>query len=234
MCVSEQLNEIINILKDNTFSNWIAIISVILSLITLVVTIFVNHRNHKQYIDSLKPLLSFEFCEMNQLLILAIKNTGNSEATEVKVKVLKLRDNGKQNKLVLDNLFKKSFMLYPTEEVQGIIGFYGETIDDEVFPKIDVSISYIAGNNGKEVSYDRTISFKRNIYARNPLSKIEDGIESISYSNNRLANYIEGRTFFTFDRINALPKSSLYEDMKDAINNVERPSTESDEENSEE
>ena len=102
-----------------------------------------------------------------------------------------------------------------------------------MFPKIDVSISYIAGNNGKEVSYDRTISFKRNIYARNPLSKIEDGIESISYSNNRLANYIEGRTFFTFDRINALPKSSLYEDMKDAINNVERTSIESDEENSE-
>ena len=58
-------------------------------------------------------------------------------------------------------------------------------------------------------------------YAIN-LENIEDSIESISYSNNRIANYIEGRTLFAFDRLNVFPHNSLYKDMKDAINNVDR------------
>lgn len=114
-------------------------------------------------------------------------------------------------------------MLYPTEEVQTIVGTYGETMDKEAFPMIDIDISYIQGNDNKSVNYSRTISFKKNKYGRNHLSRIEDSIESISYSNNRLANYIEGRTLFTFDRLNIFPHNSLYKDMKDAINNVDRP-----------
>ncbi len=200
----------------------------------MVANIVTNVRNHKQYISSLKPLLSFEFYEMNGLLLLSVKNTGQTEATKIRVDVQKLKNNGKQNKLALDNLFKKEFMLYPTEEVQGVIGFYGETMEDNVFPVVDVRISYIEGNDNKKVSYERTIHFKKNIYGRNPLSKIEDNIESIAYSNNRLANYIEGRTLFKFDKLNVFPHNSLYEDMKDAFNNVERPSVESEEENEEE
>ena len=124
---------------------------------------------------------------------------------------------------MLDDLFKSEFMLYPTEEVQSIIGIYGERIDKEVFPMLDIDISYIQGNDNKIINYYRTISFKKNIYGRNQLSRIEDSIESISYSNNRLANYIEGRTLFAFDRLNVFPHNSLYKDMKDAINNVDRP-----------
>ena len=113
-------------------------------------------------------------------------------------------------------------MLYPTEEVQGMVGFSGASIEEKVFPTIDVKVSYLNGNDNKDVKYSRTISFKKIIYGRNPLSRIEDSIESISYSNNRLANYIEGRTLFTFDKLNVFPNNSLYKDIKDAINNVER------------
>ena len=124
---------------------------------------------------------------------------------------------------MLGDLFKSEFMLYPTEEVQGIIGIYGKRIDKEVFPMLDIEISYIQDNDNKSINYSRTISFKKNIYGRNLLFRIEDSIESISYSNNRLVNYIEGRTLFAFDRLNVLPHNSLYKDMKDAINSVDRP-----------
>lgn len=63
------------------------------------------------------------------------------------------------------------------------------------------------------------------------LENIEDSIESISYSNNRMANYIEGRTLFLFDRMNVIPKSSLYKDMKDAFNNVEKEDEQEDSNN---
>ena len=220
MCIEHQLNEIIEILKDNNISNIIALVSAIIALAALIVTIL---SNNKRYIDSLKPLLSFEFYQINVMLILAIKNTGMSEATNIKLKIKKLKNNGDNNKLMLDDLFKSEFMLYPTEEVQGIIGIYGKRIDKEVFHMLDIEISYIQGNDNKSINYSRTISFKKNIYGRNLLSRIEDSIESISYSNNRLVNYIEGRTLFAFDRLNVLPHNSLYKDMKDAINNVDRP-----------
>lgn len=87
---------------------------------------------------------------------------------------------------------------------------------------LDIDISYIQGNDNKVINYSRTISFKKNIYGKNQLSRIENSIESISYSNNRIANYIEGRTLFTFDRLNVFPHNSLYKDMKDAINNIAR------------
>lgn len=223
MCIKHQLNEIIEILKDNNISNIIASISAIIALGVLIVTIVSNIKNNKRYINSLKPLLSFEFYQINGMLVLAVKNTGMTEATKIKLKIKKIKNNGDNNKLMLDDLFKSEFMLYPTEEVQGIIGIYGERIDKEVFPMLEIDISYIQGNDNKDINYSRTISFKKNIYGRNQLSRIEDSIESISYSNNRIANYIEGRTLFAFDRLNVFPHNSLYKDMKDAINNVDRP-----------
>ena len=40
-----------------------------------------------------------------------------------------------------------------------------------------------------------------------------------------------GRTLFTFDRMNVIPKSSLYKDMKDAFNNIEREDEQEDDDN---
>ncbi len=163
MCIEHQLNEIIEILKDNNISNIIALVSAIIALAALIVTILSNNKNNKRYIDSLKSLLSFEFYQINGELILAVKNTGMSEATKIKIKIKKMKNNGDNNRLMLDDLFKNEFMLYPTEEVQGIVGFYGETIDKPVFPTLDIEISYIEGNDNKSISYSRTI-FLRKIY----------------------------------------------------------------------
>lgn len=91
MCIEHQLNEIIEILEDNNISNIIALVSAIIALAALIVTILSNNKNNKRYIDSLKPLLSFEFYQINGMLILAIKNTGMSEATNIKLKLKNLK-----------------------------------------------------------------------------------------------------------------------------------------------
>ncbi len=73
MYIKHQLNEIIKILKGNNISNIIALISAIIALAALIITIISNNKNNKRYIDNLKPLLSFEFYQINGMLILAIK-----------------------------------------------------------------------------------------------------------------------------------------------------------------
>jgi hypothetical protein len=220
--ILNQLNEIISLLKESGLSNYIAIFSLIVSAIALLANILTNIRNNKQYIESLKPLLSFDFFEMNGALLLSVKNVGKSEAKNIKLEILKINNNGDNNNLILDGLFENEFMLYPEEAVQGIVGYSGDSIEEKTFPIIDIQISFVNGNDNKKNSYGRTIAFKKNIYSRNALSKIEDSLVSISYSNNRMANYIEGRTLFRFDELNVFPNNSLYKDMKDAFNNIER------------
>ncbi len=215
--IENQLREVINILTDNLMANTIAVLSFLVAFGALVVSIVSNYKNNKRYINSLKPMLSFEFYQMNGILLLAIRNSGKSEAKNIKITINEIFNNGDSKDLMLDDIFKSEFMLYPAEEIQGTIAIYSESIDTISFPYIDVNVSYVEGNDDKTINYSRTISFKRNIYSRNQLSRIEDSIESISYSSNRLANYIEGRTFFTFDRINALPNSSLKKDIKNAL-----------------
>lgn len=221
MDISKQLDEIIELLKGSGLSDYIAIFSVFVAVIALIVNIVANRKNHKQYIESLKPLLSFGLFEVNGILLLSIRNMGHTEAKNIKVDLLQLQNNGERD-LESDDLFKKEFMLYPTEEVQGRIAIYGGNCMNECFPVVNVKVSFLNGNDNKISEYTRTITFKRNIYEKVNLSRIEESIESISYSNNRLANYIEGRTLFRYDKLNVHPHNSLYKDMKDAFNNVER------------
>lgn len=221
MDISKQLDEIIELLKGSGLSDYIAIFSVFVAVIALIVNIVANRKNHKQYIESLKPLLSFGLFEVNGILLLSIRNMGQTEAKNIKVDLLQLQNNGEHD-FESDDLFKTEFMLYPTEEVQGKIAIYGGNCMNECFPVVNVKVSFLNGNNNKVSEYTRTITFKRNIYEKLNLSGIEESIESISYSNNRLANYIEGRTLFRFDKLNVHPHNSLYKDMKDAFNNIER------------
>lgn len=53
------------------------------------------------------------------------------------------------------------------------------------------------------------------------ISDISKKLNEISYSNNRMANYFEGRCLFKSDDLNVLPHGSLYQDMKEVFHNVE-------------
>lgn len=56
---------------------------------------------------------------------------------------------------------------------------------------------------------------------KDSIREISNRLNEISYSNNRMANYFEGRCLFKFDEINVIPNSSLYDDMKDAFQGME-------------
>ena len=110
MDISKQLDEIIELLKGSGLSDYIAIFSVFVAVIALIVNVAANRRNHKQYIESLKPLLSFGFYDINGILFLSIKNMGQTEAKNIKVDLLELKNNGDYD-LEADDLFKMEFML---------------------------------------------------------------------------------------------------------------------------
>ena len=61
-----QFNEIIELLhsiSDNSTANIIALVSVIISGIAVLSSIYFSVQTRKQYIDSLSPLLSFRLYE---------------------------------------------------------------------------------------------------------------------------------------------------------------------------
>lgn len=58
---NEKIDEIIYLLKNNNISDFIASLSLIVAIIAVIVTIIINVRENKKYINSLKPLLSFSF-----------------------------------------------------------------------------------------------------------------------------------------------------------------------------
>ena len=219
--MEELLNEILDVLKDNTSSNVIAILSLIVAIVAVVITVISNVKNNKKYVNSLKPMLAFKLYEKNGFLVLSIKNNGQSEATNIRINFLELNNNEK-SEFILDDIFKKEFMLYPTEETQGIIATKKSEMDKQTFPNVKIKIKYIEGNDNKEITYERSIVYKKEIQIKDTVQEVAEEIRSIAYSNNRMANYIEGRTLFKFDELNVMPKSSLYRDIKDAINNIER------------
>ena len=148
---NEKIDEIIYLLKNTSISDFIGSLSLIVAIIAVIVTIIINVRENKKYINSLKPLLSFSLYEMNGLLLLLVKNNGLSEAKNVKIEVLELKNNGNNNKLMLDAIFNEVFMLYPTGETQGIIAISGRNIETDIFPQVKLNISFIEGNDDKKI-----------------------------------------------------------------------------------
>lgn len=192
-------------------ADWISSIG---TLGAVIVALYLAKREYRQYINSLSPLLSFQFLQQDGILYLTIENTGQSLAKDIRINIKELYDNGDRNEFGLDNLFNRKFYLFPKEKVQGIIGLCGGNMEQPAFPYIEVDITYIKGNDEKTENYSCTISFTRIHEETNNLKNLETSLKSISYSNNRMANYIEGRTLFAFDERNVLPKSSLAKDME--------------------
>ncbi len=226
--IQEQLEEFIEMMNNLT-DNQIAFASLCIAILALFVTIVFNVITHRQYIYSLNPKLSFMLFESGHILYLSVKNTGKSEAKDICININRMENNGEQ-KLEMDETFKNKFMLYPEESIQGVIGIYGENMANTFLsPMIYIDLVYKKGNDQKLEKYSRTVSFTKttdkNSEQQRVLESIGDKIESIMYSENRIANYIEGRTLFVYDRINVLPHSSLHNDMKDAMHNTKKKQT---------
>lgn len=222
--MEEQFTRVIDLLEKllNSNSDIIALWSIIIAILALVATIVYNVITHRQYIRSLDPLLSFDFYESDYTLFLAVRNTGQSIADNILVKIEEIYNNGENNKLELDDVFKKQFTLFPNEKIQGIVAYSGNDIANNIFPVLKVKVSYLKGNTKKIEKYERTITFTRIIQNKMDLHRLESELHSLSLSTVRLANYIEGRFLFASDDMNVVPHSTLYRDMRDVFNKRER------------
>lgn len=185
-----------------------------------------NQQIHKQHIESLEPSLSMKLIEINHILYLAIENVGSTEAREIKIIVNSIKNNGGSDDMILDGLFDCEFELFPTETVQGQIAISGADIATEIFPQINITVSYIRPDLNRKKTYSRTVIYN-NGFAKRVVTdvnvdncKIEDNVESLAYSIVRIANYMEGRTLFKFDKLNVMAKSSFAEDILKAIQSI--------------
>ena len=129
-------------MKNITIQTIISIVAACISLIAVIVSIYYNNKNNKQYLKSLEPLLSFKLLELKSELYLRITNTGKSAANDIAIEIKKIENNGDRKALNLDALFDKEFELYPGESTQGRIAFWGETVCSSAFPKIDINVQY--------------------------------------------------------------------------------------------
>ena len=225
---TEKIDEIIKILRaiaDTSTSNKIALLSVILSAIAVGSSIYFSYKTRKQYIESLNPLLSFQLVDNCGLLFLTIKNTGQSEAIEIKIIFDEISNNGEETLFDIAKIFKSELTLYPNEKVTGYIAKAGANISTEIAPTVKVHVSYIKGNNIKKTQYSRSICYAGE--TDNPiedrLREIGSKLNEISASNNRMANYFSGNWLLTIDELNLQPQRNLYQDIKDGVNNKERP-----------
>ena len=225
---TEKIDEIIKILRaiaDTSTSNKIALLSVILSAIAVGSSIYFSYKTRKQYIESLNPLLSFQLVDNCGLLFLTIKNTGQSEAIEIKIIFDEISNNGEETLFDIAKIFKSELTLYPNEKVTGYIAKAGANISTEIAPTVKVHVSYIKVNNKKKTQYSRSICYAGE--TDNPiedrLREIGSKLNEISASNNRMANYFSGNWLLTIDELNLQPQRNLYQDIKDGVNNKERP-----------
>ena len=200
----------------------IAAISAFIAALSTLAAFCANQQNRKQYKESIQPQLSMSLVQYERWLYLRIKNTGKLPAKHTRITLIGIHNNGETDELMPDALFKNEFELYPGESVQGKVALLAETITQEAFPQIEISVVYNIGKR-KRCAYMRTVSYQSaydekiltdvNIDARN----IESSLISIARANVRTANYLDGRQVAAFDELNILAQKSLKDDLLEII-----------------
>ena len=205
-----------------TIQDILSIISMIIAGLSLLITIIFNLINQHQIVKDNEPQLSFCLKELNGMLYLLVHNVGKTKAIDIKLNIKKINNhNGRE--LLLDDLFKNTFELYPDEKVQGIIAIYGENISNHVFPNIDADITYKKDHIFRRVHYKRKIFFiasadsKIIVNTNYDLQEIEDNISKLHKATLRLANYFDGCEVAPFDELNLIPGRHFQEELVDAL-----------------
>ena len=205
-----------------TIQDILSIISMIIAGLSLLITIIFNLINQHEIIKDNEPQLSFSLKELNGMLYLLVHNVGKTKAINIKLNIKKINNNN-GHELLLDDLFKNTFELYPDEKVQGIIAIYGENISNHVFPNIDVEISYKKDHIFRKVHYSRKIYFSAAIDKKivvnmdSNLKNIENNINKLHKATLRLANYFDGCEVAPFDELNLVPGRHFQEELVDAL-----------------
>lgn len=205
-----------------TIQDILSIISMIIAGLSLLITIIFNLINQHQIVKDNEPQLSFCLKELNGILYLLVHNVGKTKAIDIKLNIKKINNNNGRE-LLLDDLFKNTFELYPDEKVQGIIAIYGENISNHVFPNIDADITYKKDHIFRRVHYKRKVFFTASVDSKiivntnYDLQEIEDNIRKLHKATLRLANYFDGCEVAPFDELNLIPGRHFQEELVDAL-----------------
>ena len=162
------------------------------------------------------------------MLNLVIENTGASEAKDISISVLEIKNNGNNSELILDGLFSTVFELFPKESVQGEIAFSGVDLTHNIFPQIKIHVSYnMRSGIGGVNEYERTViynaGYDKKIVADVSYDNhnIESDVDKIARAAVRVANYFDGHQLIKSDNIDLLAGTSLRNDLVEAVKTKE-------------
>lgn len=187
MNISEKLDHIILLMQGNSLSIYLSIFSVAAAFVAIGINIFVTHRTHKQYLESIKPLLSFSlFGEGSNEIVLSVKNTGQTEAKNISIKIVSLTNSEGDIFLTDSGIFSESITLYPNESVRDYISGFSGSQSNAPSPVLEIELSFLSGSSNKHVSYSRKICFQNSSKPKNEFATIEKYLKMISLSNNNI------------------------------------------------
>ena len=169
-----------------------------------------------------EPQLSFSLRSINNVLYLNVKNNGKTKAKSVRIIINKMYNNG-ENGIQEDQIFQIPFELASQEEIQGMVGYIGETISNHVFPYIDIKVIYDKPHFIKRVKYERQVfyyaSTEKRVFVDTgwDLNSIKEDLNNIHKSTLRLANYFDGNEVAPFDELSIVSENHFQKDLKNTI-----------------
>lgn len=193
-------------------------ISVVISAITLIILLINQYKLMKDN----EPQLSFSLRSINNVLYLNVKNNGKTKAKSVRIIINKMYNNG-ENGIQEDQIFQIPFELASQEEIQGMVGYIGETISNHVFPYIDIKVIYDKPHFIKRVKYERQVfyyaSTEKRVFVDTgwDLNSINEDLNNIHKSTLRLANYFDGNEVAPFDELSIVSENHFQKDLKNTI-----------------
>ena len=192
----------------------VAMCTRLISAITLIVLLI----NQFKMMKDKEPQLSFNLRSIDNVLYLKVRNTGMTKAKNVRIIINKIYNNGNSG-IQEDQIFQIPFELASQEEIQGMIGYLGETISSHVFPYVDIKVMYDKPHFIKKVKYERQVFYYASIEKKISvdtgwnINSINHDLNNIHKSTLRLANYFDGNEVAPFDELNIVSKNHFQKDL---------------------
>ena len=174
----------------------------ILTVCGIITTFIFNIINLKKVLKDNEPQLCFDLRKNRGALFLTIKNTGKTKATN---NIQKIHNNGEKG-LKEDFIFNIPFELSANEQLQGIVAEFGGNYQNNVFPYLDVEVSYLKPHSRKSQYYKRQIFY-------NP--QTVNAYDNVS--EQLLTNYFDGHQVAPFDEINFITDRNFQSDLFNVV-----------------
>lgn len=193
----------------------------ILTVCGIITTFIFNIINLKKVLKDNEPQLCFDLRKNRGALFLTIKNTGKTKATNIKVNIQKIHNNGEKG-LKEDFIFNIPFELSANEQLQGIVAEFGGNYQNNVFPYLDVEVSYLKPHSRKSQYYKRQIFYNpQTVNAYDNVSEqlltISKELDDLKKPVLRLANYFDGHQVAPFDEINFITDRNFQSDLFNVV-----------------